>query len=652
LKIKKKLPIYPAVFAIFATTAASQAATYWVSPSGAAPWANAKSQTSLAGTLAGSMAAANSNAAAGDTVYLRGGTYAMGIAPVKSGNSSSRITFKGYAGETARISGTATAINVNNKTFIVIDSVTTDSNKIFADFRRASRVWILNSTLINSTDTGGWPVGVLMYSNSRYNRIANCTIGNAGHMSVNDDIGGLMVIGAWEDSTDSSAYNLIENNVLYHGGHHVMEVSSKYNIIRGNTFHNENWTSCGRSSTGNLCGNRNILVGDIISAYWNVIEGNRFAFSGASIDDQTGASGLSIRCSHTIIRKNLIYLNDGPGMTLYADGSGIYDSRFCHIYNNVYYKNGVSPLSQSDYRYTFGLTFDDVAGNNPAIPITDNAIKNNLFYKNTGGDLYFYYTSLSLQTVLGNYYASASNNSVAMAAIPGNTLASADPLFADISAASTVANIAAFDFHLRTSSPAIDKGVFLTATTAVGSGTVITVADAGYFIDGYGITGGDTVQLEGQTEHAQILSIDYSANKITVDKSLTWSSGQGVALAYSGTAPDIGACEYAANSIVAPPAANSPVQSSAAIRLRGTGFNVTLSGAVRSPELTLYNPAGRAIYRMELNLTSKKNNVKGFAIYDCAWHAAPAAGIYFAVVKESSIEGKSVLTQMKWIVGK
>jgi hypothetical protein len=471
-------------------------------------------------------------------------------------------------------------------------------------------------------------------------------------MSINDDIGGLMVVGAWEDSTDSTAYNLIENNILYHGGHHVMDVSSKYNIIRGNTFHNENWTSCNRPSAGNLCGNRNILVGDIISAYWNVIEGNRFAFSGASIDDLTGASGLSIRCSHTIVRKNLIYLNDGPGMTLYADASGIYDSRYCHIYNNVFYKNGVSPLSQSDYRYTFGLTFDDVAGNNPAIPITDNAIKNNLFYRNTGGDFYFYYTSLSLQTVLGNYYATASNNSVSMAAIPGNIVSNADPLFADISAASTVGNIAAFDFHLRPGSPAIDKGAFLTTTTSAGSGSVITVGDASYFIDGYGIIGGDTIQLEGKTGHAQIIGIDYAANKITLDKSLTWSSGQGVALPYSGTAPDIGAYEYVAGGAVARPISGRQALPRATIRLHGANFSITLPAFVRSPELTVVDLAGRAIYHATVNTASGKANSEGIAIYNCAWFEQPATGIYLAVVKESSITGTHVLARTKFVVGR
>ena len=107
--------------------------------------------------------------------------------------------------------------------------------------------------------------------------------------------------------------------------------------------------------------------------------------------------------------------------------------------NNTFYKNGISPLSQSDFRYTFGLLFDNVAGNNPAIPIVNAAIKNNLFYQNTGGDVYFYYTIRRFKgRSTGNYYATASNNSTPMAAISGNTVSSADPLFADVSAPADV----------------------------------------------------------------------------------------------------------------------------------------------------------------------------------------------------------------------
>jgi hypothetical protein len=247
------------------------------------------------------------------------------------------------------------------------------------------------------------------------------------------------------------------------------------------------------------------------------------------------------------VRRNLFYGSGGPGLVLYADSSGTYDPRYAHVVHNVFYQNGISPLSAGDRRYTFGMTLDNVAGANPAIPITDVAIKNNLFRNGVGGDLFFYWTDPDRQTVVGNYFdVVAGNNSSGstITDIPaGNVQSAEDPLFADVSAPLTVENVAAFDFDLLPGSPAIDQGVFLTAAVGAGAGTILPVADAGYFTDGFGVTDGDLIQLEGQTATARIVAVDYAANTLTLDAALTWTGGQGVSLAYNGPAPDIGAYE-------------------------------------------------------------------------------------------------------------
>jgi hypothetical protein len=105
------------------------------------------------------------------------------------------------------------------------------------------------------------------------------------------------------------------------------------------------------------------------------------------------------------------------------------------------------------------------------------------------------------------------------------------------------------DFHLQSGSPMIDKGAFLTRTSSAGSGTTISVTDAGWFYDGFGIPdeGGDVIQLEGQTQTARIVRVDFVNNTITVDQPLTWTSGQGISLSYTGSAPDLGAYEYNQN---------------------------------------------------------------------------------------------------------
>jgi hypothetical protein len=100
-------------------------------------------------------------------------------------------------------------------------------------------------------------------------------------------------------------------------------------------------------------------------------------------------------------------------------------------------------------------------------------------------------------------------------------------------------------FTLKTSSQMIDAGTFLTQTVGPGIGTSMVVSDAGYFFDGYGIAGevGDLIQLDGDTATARIMDINYASNTLTLDTSLSWSDGQGVALAYNDNAPDMGKFE-------------------------------------------------------------------------------------------------------------
>ena len=101
------------------------------------------------------------------------------------------------------------------------------------------------------------------------------------------------------------------------------------------------------------------------------------------------------------------------------------------------------------------------------------------------------------------------------------------------------------DYTLQADSAMVDAGRFLTTVVGNGSGTTMTVADARYFYDGFGIPGemGDLVQLEGESQAMRIVSVDYVSNTLTFAESVTFSAGQGISLAYSGTAPDIGAFE-------------------------------------------------------------------------------------------------------------
>lgn len=96
-----------------------------------------------------------------------------------------------------------------------------------------------------------------------------------------------------------------------------------------------------------------------------------------------------------------------------------------------------------------------------------------------------------------------------------------------------------FDFSLQSTSPVIGKGSVLTWTTSAGSGDTVSVTEAGYFSDGFGIGGGDPIVVGNS--RANIIAVDYFNRSIRVDRSLSWNKNDPVSFPFVGSAPDMGA---------------------------------------------------------------------------------------------------------------
>jgi hypothetical protein len=103
-------------------------------------------------------------------------------------------------------------------------------------------------------------------------------------------------------------------------------------------------------------------------------------------------------------------------------------------------------------------------------------------------------------------------------------------------------------------SPLIDAGAFLTRAVADGEGTRLEVADARWFFDGFGIEGerGDLIAVGDADRVARIVSADYAANVLELDRPLQWSEGDAVSLPWAGDAPDIGVAERDAGALAPP----------------------------------------------------------------------------------------------------
>jgi len=112
-------------------------------------------------------------------------------------------------------------------------------------------------------------------------------------------------------------------------------------------------------------------------------------------------------------------------------------------------------------------------------------------------------------------------------------------------------NPASGDFSLKNTSPCIDAGDWLTQSNGGGTGTTITVDDAGYFFPGFNNIGsrdedvpGDNIFV-GDDTNLQVTAVNYASDTITVNRSISWSDGESVSLSsYTGSGPDIGAFEF------------------------------------------------------------------------------------------------------------
>jgi hypothetical protein len=292
-----------------------------------------------------------------------------------------------------------------------------------------------------------------------------------------------------------------------------------YNVIRNNYFHNEPWLDG--------YGNRNVyLAGYPANSGWNLIEGNRIGYSSIP-PDNWGAPGLALSTRNNIIRRNSFLYNDQSGIALTLSDGYYSDVNYNKIYNNSFLHNGWNMATGPDVR-TSALGFSVYSGSHI---IKYNFVKNNIYsdhYQTYGT----YSVNLGDQTFEGNWDGDSQGDPqfVNASKTPGNPM---DPSIPDL--------------HLKTGSPCIDTGTYLTVvTSSSGSGNSFKVADSSYFMDGWGIPNvmGDEVQLSGSSDKARIVSINHSTNTITVNRILTYKQNQGISLFYAGAAPDIGAYEY------------------------------------------------------------------------------------------------------------
>ena len=377
-----------------------------------------------------------------------------------------------------------------------------------------------------------------------YNWIHGCTFRDNGLVTRNGSSNGCSPAGTClrigNDNSDDSRYNLIENNLFYHGGHDCLNCTSRYNTIRNNVFHNESWTSnhysdCVNMPTAGLFGDRNlILEGPITNSGYCLIEGNRLGYAGTPADAD-GANGIEDETPGNIIRYNYIYGNGMAGFCFKVMGSTDVFPHYNHLYNNTIYHNGGGEDITTDYQG--GVFLYDPNGATNEDHITYNVIVNNIIYSNTHSNYNHPNAWDSANIFSGN---DTTNN----------------PSFVNTDLSDKFSLILP-NLTLQSGSPAINKGRALTTVKSpdAGSGTALYVADAGFFQNGTwappGQLNADWIAIKTVGNTVQVSAVDYSTNIITLANTITRSVGDSVwiyknssgAIVLRGVAPDIGAYE-------------------------------------------------------------------------------------------------------------
>ncbi len=510
---------------------------------------------------------ANSTLKPGDTVFLRAGTHTQTIAPANSGSSGAYITYRNHPQDpkwSAIITNSGVGFNIDNKNFIRIDGLNFDGTGHHWGIiqNNAKHTVIQNCRFFNSGSYQGIRIAD---AGSEFTRILNNHFPDAT-LARSFHTWDATCQKAWDEGTTIPSHCNRET-----GPADFIRVMSGGNVISGNYFGNSshsNIADFSRSSRGSVYRD-NTFENQYHRAFEKLFTSGKALFeNNRSINigkenhknpsyrdrEQKNGSGIKIYSSGCIVRRNIVRdcnigLLYGAIENQISDGSRFYNNTFYNnslqiwqtgnsavdyndniFLNNIFYndKNGRPVQAVKGFEKMSGhfITWLNMAdfnqGNNTRNLFLNNAFntdENTFLFKNTTSSV------KSLRQCIQQYPEEWASSNFHQ-----------NPLFKN--------NV---DLSLDENSKLINAGSWLTRITSPSakSRSTIVVRDASFFYDGWGISGeiGDEIKTQnGFTTRIQ--SIDYSKNTITVSPAIDITNGEGIALAYSGSSPDMGAIEH------------------------------------------------------------------------------------------------------------
>jgi uncharacterized repeat protein (TIGR01451 family) len=394
----------------------AQGITYYVAPTGNDSWAGTEVQPWR------TIQHAANTLVAGDTVYIRAGTYPEQVTPFNSGGAGNYITYAAYPGETVTIDGASITLpayetglfELDTKSYIRISGLriinarpNANNAGIYVD--NSSHIIIENNYTYNTVSSG---IGVWNSNNVVID-------GNEVELACND--------GEQEDITVAGTNTFeIRNNHIHHGGPGTNGgegIDAKDGSSNGKIYNNH---------VHHINADRTCLYMDAwdkttahIEVYRNTLHD-----CGAGISLASEAGG---RLEFVTVYNNLVYHNRGNGLEIGnwgEPGIPVRPVENVSFVNNTVYDNG--------YTGWGGGFFNE----NP--DASNIVVRNNLFSQNLSSQISNESTAvLSVDHNLIDGYRGDPFEMRGTDYVEGN------PQFVNASGA---------DFHLQFSSPAIDTG--------------------------------------------------------------------------------------------------------------------------------------------------------------------------------------------------
>jgi parallel beta-helix repeat protein len=347
---------------------AATAATYYVATTGSD--ANPGSQSQPFQTIDRGMSVLR----AGDTLYLRGGTYTNqpigppSAVPVPSGTSwSNAITIAGYPGETVILSGRCITFNDGSPvSYVIFDNLicdaTTNGGAMYIG-GDSHHIRFQNGEMDGDKNTSG--AAMMISGSGPYLEILNSTIHGAGG---NKGQGCTDPFGCYA-AYYAGHHALFDNNVIYESAGYALHIFNSSavdvsdNIVRNNVFYGNGFVDV-RPILGYAillsCGSNN-------EAYNNIVYEN------------AGGIQVDFRCTNCLVYNNTVYNNPVLGAGIHIGPTDVVGTR---VHNNILYGNAGTIINWSDPTAVLANNLCDVAG--PGCSVVGNP----LFVNAAAGDFH------------------------------------------------------------------------------------------------------------------------------------------------------------------------------------------------------------------------------------------------------------------------